>query len=309
MKYKEWLKEWLEFYVKTSVKQRTYERYASILTLHVIPTLGEFELQELSPSLLQHFATHLLQNGNIKNGHGLSPNTVNAIITVLQNSLQTAYVFGKTTEYSANKIKRPKVAEKKITCFSLQEHKKIEHAIQNQNNDRLFGIILCLYTGLRIGELLALEWNDIDFQSETLIVNKSCYYGTDANGRYCRFITTPKTQASQRVIPLPKPIVSHLTKIKTNSLSELVINNKGKPIPTRSYQKSFETLLRQQQIPHHGFHALRHTFATRALECGMDVKTLSELLGHKNATLTLNRYTHSMIEHKKEVMNRIGMLY
>lgn len=94
-----------------------------------------------------------------------------------------------------------------------------------------------------------------------------------------------------------------------NAKSSYIIENNGKPISTRTYQRNFETLLKRLRIPHRGFHALRHTFATRAMECGMDVKTLSEILGHKNATVTLNRYAHSFMDHKKDMMNRIGKLY
>ena len=87
-----------------------------------------------------------------------------------------------------------------------------------------------------------------------------------------------------------------------------MVSANGKPVSVRSYQRSFELLLKRLNIPHKGFHSLWHTFATRALECGMDVKTLSEILGHKNPTVTLNRYAHSLMEHKAEMMNRLGKL-
>ena len=96
--------------------------------------------------------------------------------------------------------------------------------------------------------------------------------------------------------------------MKKQSKSDYVIENKGTAVFMRSYQRTFELLLKRLNIPHKGFHALRHTFATRALECGMDVKTLSEILGHKNATITLNRYAHSLWEHKSEMMNKLGKL-
>ena len=96
--------------------------------------------------------------------------------------------------------------------------------------------------------------------------------------------------------------------MKRKAKNQYVISNGEKPLMVRSYQRSFERLLKRLQIPHKGFHSLRHTFATRALEIGVDVKTLSEILGHKNANVTLQRYAHSMPEHKKEVMNKIGKL-
>ena len=102
--------------------------------------------------------------------------------------------------------------------------------------------------------------------------------------------------------------MSLLKCVKKRSECEYIVADGEKPVFVRSYQRTFEFLLKKLKIPHKGFHSLRHTFATRAIECGMDVKTLSELLGHKNATITLNRYTHSLLEHKVDMMNRLGRL-
>ena len=177
----------------------------------------------------------------------------------------------------------------------------------NSSKDKLFGIVLCLYTGLRIGELLALTWDDIDFGKGLLFVSKTCHDGNDGIN-HIRIIDSPKTVHSRRVIPLPKQILSLLKDIKKRSKCEYIIADGNKPVFVRSYQRTFEFLLKKLNIPHKGFHSLRHTFATRAMECGMDVKTLSELLGHKNATITLNRYAHSLLEHKVDMMNRLGKL-
>lgn len=169
------------------------------------------------------------------------------------------------------------------------------------------GIILCLYTGLRIGELLALEWSDIDFSKGELTVSKTCHDAKTENG-YKRITDTPKTTASRRVIPIPRQILPFLREQKKKSHSTFVVGE-DKLQSVRSYQYSFSLLLKKLGIPHRGFHALRHTFATRALECGMDVKTLSEILGHKNSVVTLNRYVHSLMPHKHDAMNRLGKLF
>lgn len=110
------------------------------------------------------------------------------------------------------------------------------------------------------------------------------------------------------MIPLPKQLLPKLKSIKKNGNSDFVVSAGDKAVSVRSYQRSFELLLKKLNIPHRGFHALRHTFATRALECGMDVRTLAEILGHKNPTVTLNRYAHSLLEHKTAMMNRLGKL-
>ena len=308
MKYKDWLNVWLDNTVKPTAKSRTYARYKEIIGGHIKPKLGDYELNDLTPLLLQRFVTELLQNGNLITGKGLSANTVNTIITVLQNSLKSAFAFGELKEYTEDKIKRPKAKENEVSCFSLVEQRKIEQEVLQSKKDKLFGIVLCLYTGLRVGELLALTWNDIDLIKGTLSVTKSCHYGKGANGKFERCTELPKTITSKRTIPLPKQMLALLKTIKKRSESEYVIANGGKPIAVRSYQRSFALLLKKLKIPHKGFHAIRHTFATRALECGMDVKTLSEILGHKNASITLNRYVHSLMEHKQEMMNKLGKL-
>lgn len=309
MQYKEWLNEWLECYVKPSSKQKTYIRYSEIVSGHIVGALGNYEMDELTPLILQRFTTELLQSGNLKTGKGLSANSVNGIITVIQNSLKEACAIGQISEYTADKIKRPKVQEKQVTCFTCAEQRKIEQAVlKNVKKPKMFGIVLCLYTGLRIGELLALTWTDLDFVKGIISVTKTCYDGKDASGKFARIIDSPKTETSVRNIPIPVRLVATLKKMKRESGSEYVISSRGAPISVRVYQRSFEALLRRLKIPHKGFHALRHTFATRALECGMDVKTLSEILGHKNANITLNRYVHSLMEHKKEMMNRLGKL-
>ncbi|MBE5732863.1 MAG: site-specific integrase [Clostridiales bacterium] len=307
MNYETWLNEWLESFIKPSCKKRTYERYQQVCTLHIIPALGEYETSALSVMELQKFITRLLYEGNMKTGAGLAPNFINTIISVLQNSLKTAYLTGITNDYVANKIKRPKSKEKQVDCFSVSEQKRLENYALNHKKDKMFGVVLCLYTGLRVGELLALKWSDIDFSTRLLSISKTCYDGI-VNGKYVRMIDSPKTSHSHRVIPLPKQILPYLKNLKKRTDCEYVISDKGKPVFVRSYQRTFELMLKKLGIAHKGFHSLRHTFATRALECGMDVKTLSELLGHKNATVTLNRYAHSLLEHKTDMMNRLGKL-
>lgn len=300
MKYKDWLNEWLENTVKPTVKQRTYEKYGRIINKQIVPKLGEYELNDLTATALQTFTADL----SIK----YSANTVNGIFAVVRSSLERACRIGLTDKQFADSIKRPKIVEKQVQCFSIAEQKKIESYILQSNKDKLFGIILCLYTGLRIGELLALKWDDIDFNKVLISVTRACH-DSWGNGKYVKQIDTPKTATSKRLIPIPRQLLPSLRAVKKRCKSDMVISAGAEQISIRSYQRTFELLLKKLKIPHKGFHALRHTFATRAIECGMDVKTLSEILGHKNSTITLNRYTHSLLEHKTAMMNKLGKLF
>ena len=301
MKYKNWLVEWLALYVKPTTKIRTYKKYQRQIELHILPTLGEFELNDLTATVLQRFTVDL-------SGKGLSANTVNGIISVLKSSLRRAVLLGVTDKEFTMAIVRPKGREKQVACFCKEEQRKIEQFIFEKKKNKLFGVVLCLYTGLRIGELLSLTWDDVDLQKGIITVSKSCHDSWE-NGKYVKVIDTPKTDFSERIIPIPKQLLIRLREYKKSSSGNYVVcGERVHGAQVRSYQKSFELLLKRLKLPHKGFHSLRHTFATRALECGMDIKTLSEILGHKNPTITLKRYAHSMLEHKTEMMNRLGKL-
>lgn len=301
MKYKNWLNEWLALYVKPTTKIRTYKKYQRQIELHILPALGEFELNDLTATVLQRFTVDLSEKG-------LSANTVNGIISVLKSSLRRVVLLDVTEREFTAAIVRPKQREKQVDCFSKEEQRKIEKYILEKKKGNMFGVVLCLYTGLRIGELLALTWDDVDLQKGIMTVSKSCHDSWE-NGKYVKIIDTPKTDCSVRTIPIPKQLLARVKEHKKSSSGNYVVIGKSiHGAQVRSYQKTFEMLLNRLHIAHKGFHSLRHTFATRALECGMDIKTLSEILGHKNPTITLKRYAHSMLEHKTEMMNRLGKL-
>lgn len=308
MKYKEWLNIWLENYVKPSAKRRTIESYERIIQKQIGGVLGKKELTDLTAINIQMFVTELLKNGNRTTKKGLAASSVNTVITVMQSSLKAAVKLGYISENVAEGIKRPKIKGEEIVCFTISEQRKIEQAALSDKRAKMFGVVLCLYTGVRIGELLALTWKDVDLQKGVISITKTCHDKASECG--CeRILDEPKTTSSKRIIPLPKQLIPYMRRLKRSEKSEYVVSFNGKPITIRSYQRSFEFFLKKNKIQHKNFHSLRHTFATRALECGMDIKTLSEVLGHKSATVTLNRYAHSLIKHKHEMMNKLGKIF
>lgn len=298
MNYQNWLEEWLAIYVKPLMKERTYEKYRRIADRQIIPALGHYEMDALNGILLQKFVVGL-------SGCGYAPNTVNGVVGVLNNSLRRAESCKVIPLSPSERLVRPKAKEKRVECFSVAEQRRMETYIRERKKPKLFGIILCLYTGLRIGELMALTWDDVDLEKGMISVTKSCHDGS-SGGRYKRVTEEPKTENSTRMIPIARQLIRELKRLKKELGGTYVVTNGKKELSVRSYQRTFELLLKRLEIPHRGFHALRHTFATRALECGMDVKTLSELLGHKNPAVTLKRYVHSMVEHKTEMINKLG---
>ena len=163
---------------------------------------------------------------------------------------------------------------------------------------------------MRIGELIALEWGDIDFDKGIIHVNKTAYRDKSKTGNWEVCIDKPKTKSSERVIPLPACIVDMMREYSLDSKSDYVVENKkGERMFIRSYQYIFEKLTEKVGVRKLNFHAIRHSFATRAIECGMDIKTLSEIMGHKNASITLNRYVHSMLDTKIAMMNKLQFIF
>ncbi len=308
MKYKDWLNTWLDYYIKPSLKLCTYRKYAEISRVHLMPTLGDLELSKLNAITLQKFIVSLKNSGNTKTNCGLATSTINGIISVLQKSLKTAVIVGATKKQYGDSIVRPKTEEKEVDCFSVVEQKLIEQYVLNSKKVKLYGIVVCLYTGLRLGELMALTFSDIDTKNRTISINKTCYYGLNKQDKYARIIDSPKTKNSKRLIPYPKQLNLIIKELLKNRTCDYLLSNKGIPINNRSYQRTFAKLLKKLNIPHRGFHSLRHTFATRAIASGMDVKTLSEILGHTNSIITLNRYVHSPLPHKTDMMNKLGKL-
>lgn len=301
MNYSLWLNKWLSDWVKPVVKPSTFEKYSSIARFKLAPRLGGFEISKIPVHALQGFTAELAAR--------YSPNTVTGIVAVLKSSLSCAYTAGVAGVPPCGCIKLPKAPRTEPPCLTVAQQKKLEKHVLESRSPKLFGIVLCLYTGLRIGELLALEWSDIDFARGKINVVKTCRDGWTANG-YKKLIGEPKTPSSRRVIPVPRQLMPYLSRAKKNSQSlYLISGSRGKDLPVRSYQRTFKALLKKLNLPPCSFHALRHTFATRALECGMDVKSLAQILGHKNPDITLKRYAHSFAEHRGAMMNRLGRLF
>ena len=299
MKVKEWMREWLENQVKITAKERTYKKYRALANKYIEPVLGAHEMEALTVKEMYAFS------GEIK-AKGLAASTVNCIITVLRSAWKAARRMGIVTKPLTDVIVRPPAAWKKTECLDAKEQRKLELYILNSGEAKLFGILLALYSGLRIGELLALTWEDIDLKKGTVCVTKSCHDSWETS-RYVKVIDDTKTRNSERIIPLPRQILSYLKELKKTATCRFVVTGRTEyGAQIRTYQRTFELTLKKLKIKHKCFHSLRHTFATRALEIGMDVKTLSEILGHKNPMVTLKRYAHSLMEHKAEMMNKMG---
>ena len=300
---------WLDRCERERVKPRTYSRYKGLIVQHILPELGDTQIDDLGRRQISEFLTAHQADGNLR-GEALSATSTNLMLTVLNAAFTYACDMELLPANPCDRIRRVPGPPPRVEAFTREEQRRLEEAIAVSEDRRLFGIRLCLYTGLRIGELLGLEWQDVDMEKGILHIGKTVYREKNAEGEWQLFVDRPKTAASERMVPLPGYLAEDLRIYRRGARSEFVIENKkAERMSIRSYQYLFERLTEKAGVRKLNFHALRHTFATRALECGMDIKTLSELMGHKNATITLNRYAHSMMDTKIAAMNKLEKLF
>jgi len=234
MKLKELLELWLERYMKHTIKIRTYNRYKSICELHLIKDLGEYELDELKPNVLQDFLLKKIDDH-------YSTNTIKGIVSVLKQALRLAITLEFVDKEYCSNLKMPSSEEKEISVFTKKEQQVIESFCLNHKKRNYIGIVICLYTGIRLGELLALTWDDIDFNSNLLTINKTSY-SAKVDGKTQIIVDKPKTKKSNRVIPLPNQLVKLLKIIKKESNSKYVITTRNSGIVGNSHIKEHSNL-------------------------------------------------------------------
>ena len=270
--------------------------------------IGELTLSECNCEVMQDYICKLLNTNSFKTNTPLAINTIYGIVQVLKQGFKLALELELIIKDPTLKIKLPQAIEKEVLALTREEQKIIENYCLSNPKTNYIGIIISLYTGIRLGELLALTWENIDFNKKLMMIKKTSY-SAKIEGKYVIVVDKPKTKKSNRIIPLPDKLVNLLILHKNNSTSDYIISTRNNTIvEVRSYQRTFDSILSKCNIKHYNYHCLRHTFATRALELGMDIKTLSEILGHTNVSITLNRYAHSLLDYKIQEMNKVVSL-
>jgi len=309
MTINELLQEWIDENHSSEIKDVTYLRYACAINTYIAPIMGEKEISAITARDIQHFINMIRQRQSRKTGRCLSSSTINGIIAIIKMAFAYAVDFDILDRNPTLKIKNITKTEQKSTAFTKEEQIKIERYIDRLDNDEYFPYILVMYTGLRMGELLALTWKDVNLVSGVININKTQYRSRNPDGSWSIKTATTKTKNSNRTIPLPPFLKDKLRDLKKKKRSlKVVCKNDGSILDDRLLRYRLKAMLKHLHVRQLNFHALRHTFATRALESGMDIKTLSEILGHASCATTLNIYAHSMIEHKKKQMRKLKRL-
>ena len=308
--YKDWIYTWL-LEKKDYIKESTYANYSNNIFNHIIPKLGNYYLNELNHKVIQDFLLELSKNGRKDNTGGLAEKTIKDITIIIKGSIKKGINEDKIKhiELTFNYPKDNK--ENKLYVLTKREQNKITNYVLENINSRNVGLLISLYSGIRIGELCALRWEDVDFKKNCLTINKTIQrvYIKDKNKNISKvIITTPKTKNANREIPINKDFLEILKKVKSDKKHYILTGNE-KYIEPRTYRKYFNKVLDELKIKHFNFHSLRHTFATNCISLGVDYKTVSELLGHANVNITLNLYVHPRYSQKKKCIDLVCKVF
>lgn len=297
-----WLAE-----VRISVKESTFTRYNRCVYKYILPYLGGLSVQEIDSFRVNRYTEFMLTSGGLRDG-ALSPKTVTDVLCVLKAILK----FARQNGYACPDIsgaRTPQRKRKNVAVLPADSRLLLEKIVLHRSDRVCTGILISLFTGLRIGELCGLKWGDVDLRAGTLTVQRTvgriADLDPDALKRTKVIISEPKTADSNRTIPLPQFLTEALRSVRS-APEHYVLSGAVTPVEPLTFYKRYRRFMHINQLDGYTFHALRHTFATRCIEVGFDTKTLSEILGHANISTTLAIYVHPSMEQKRFCMEKLS---
>lgn len=299
--FKDACKEWLE-YKKSSIKISSYAKYNFIVEKYILPFFNNCKLYELNKNSLNEL---IIKNNN------LAPSTQKNIATVFKAIISFVNdKYNLSLEITSCQFK--KVYAENMKVLSVFEQEKLVRYLLNNIDLINLGILVCLFTGLRIGEICALKWSDIDLKNKTIKVSKTIQrvqiVDDYHNSKTTIISQSPKSNNSIREIPMTDDLISIIYKnVKNFNKNTYFLTGNKHYIEPRNLQNKFKKILANAKINDINFHALRHTFATRAIENGIDVKSVSEILGHSNVSMTLQKYVHISMQQKLKEINKLKL--
>ena len=323
---KDWLIEWLHNYAHITVRPSTYISYEGYIYNHIIPIIGDLPIQKLTPPIVQNFYNDRFLNGRIDGKGGLSSKTLRNMHNMFHQAMEQAKINGLIMQNPTDNAIIPKSQKKEMRVLSVQEQLRLLNVVHLHRLG--FAIKFDLATGLRIGELCALKWTDLNYQKKTVKISRTLQRiktnqlereELDGSENMTMVVEGDvKTSSGFREIPIPDKIWMELLQHQQRQQQEYM--SLGVPILPDGYifampfgtcvepstmRDALNYLLAVAEIEHANFHSLRHTFATRAIEAGMPVKTLSDILGHSQVQITMDLYCHSSIDHMRDSVNAL----
>lgn len=322
----EWMDRWLEKYAKPTVKLSTYCSYEQLIRSHVKPQIGSRYMSTLTGENLQDFFNERREQGNVKKEGGLSTKTLTNLRNMMHLAFGQAVKNKLLAENLVEGVRLPKAEKHEMRVLDREEQTRLVLAARRAPEPAAFGIIFDLFTGLRIGELCGLRWENVDMEGRSFKVCETRnrlpnFDDSIETSTSVATVKTTKTDNSRRTVFIMDGLYQDFLDYQTIQLSlkkqhsgynpdgYVFCQENGQPYEPRTYQDLFKRCVRQAGIPDANFHSLRHTFATRALEQGMDVVTLSRLLGHATPSITLDKYGHALDDHKRTSVEKLGGVY
>lgn len=297
--------EWLTMN-RSRVKESTFAKYSNTLEKHIKPQFGNCTVQSLSSVMIEQFSHDLLYKER------LAPKTVKDILIILHSILQ--YTRRQISEpLPVIEIIYPRIPKNEMRVLTVEEQKRFVDYLLEDMDGYKFGILLSLLTGMRIGEVCALRWENVDLDNQTIEVKSTMQRlrnFDDANKTKTKIsITNPKSDNSYRVIPMTEYTAKLCTANRCDNPAAFVLTGSpDKFIEPRALQYNLKTYAEACDLEDIHFHTLRHTFATRCVEVDFEIKSLSEILGHASPKITLERYVHSSMELKRDNMKKLNSL-
>lgn len=297
----DWMNHWMENEILGSIKPSSYQTYYRQINRHLLPHLGGYDLSELTPAIIHDFIEKLAKSGLVNR-------TIKGIYRLLAAALRSAQEQGQIGQNPCRKIKIQHASIPDQRVLTRREQVAIRTFSEPEAE---LSVLLGLYTGMRLGEICALKWVDIDWERRTITVQRTVQRVArmvpNDSGRTMLMVGSPKSTRSQRVLPIPEFLLERLKERMANTTSVYVFGVSDRAAEPRTLQRRFHKMMNKLGIVGTHFHTLRHSFATRLLELGIDIKTVSVLLGHSSAKTTLDFYVHSLLDNQRSAIDRLAI--
>lgn len=302
-------KQWLST-KSLLVKESTYIKYQNLIQHYILPRIGSIPIEDITSEILSGHCSWLLSEAG-KNGQGVSAKTASDTFFIIRSVLRMAKLNHIPVQTEGTEITLH-VPQKQLQILSCAHQQKLSRYLTSNLSQNNIGILICLYTGMRLGEICALRWEDVSPSDKTIYVHQTMQRLQLKNPQSCEkktsvVVAAPKTPCSVRFIPILPELSGYVEEFRSGY--GYVLTGNETFMEPRTMENHFKRALKNAGIPDVNFHCLRHTFATRCVEVGFDVKTLSEILGHSSTTITMNRYVHPTMQMKRENMQKLSTVF